>query len=193
MKTRDERQKEKIALIVILIAGVCSLTVYFHYFRNIHTVSTHLFYVPIILASLWWQRKGLYVAAFLAIFLIVISLYHMNQTFIMNIEHFLRASMFAVIGVVVSILSERMANKEKELHKEKERLKDALDKVRTLSGMFPICASCKKIRDDKGYWNQIEVYIRDYSEAEFSHGICPECASKLYPEYYKDDQFSSLR
>ena len=54
--------------------------------------------------------------------------------------------------------------------------------VKTLSGFLPICASCKKIRDDKGYWNQIEEYIRERSEAEFSHGICPDCAQKLYPE-----------
>ncbi len=63
-------------------------------------------------------------------------------------------------------------------------LQEALDRVNLLSGMLPICASCKKIRDDKGYWNQIETYIRDHSEAEFSHGICPECAQKLYPELY---------
>jgi hypothetical protein len=50
--------------------------------------------------------------------------------------------------------------------------------------MLPICASCKKIRDDKGYWKQIESYIRDHSEAEFSHGICPECAEKFYPEIF---------
>jgi nitrogen fixation/metabolism regulation signal transduction histidine kinase len=55
-------------------------------------------------------------------------------------------------------------------------------KVKTLSGFLPICASCKNIRDDNGYWNQIEEYIRDHSEAEFSHGICPDCAKKLYPE-----------
>ncbi len=60
-------------------------------------------------------------------------------------------------------------------------LREALAKVRMLSGFLPICANCKKIRDDKGYWNQIESYIRDHSEAEFSHGICPECAKKLYP------------
>lgn len=62
-------------------------------------------------------------------------------------------------------------------------LKEALTEVKTLSGFLPICASCKKIRDDKGYWNQIEAYIREHSEAEFSHGICPECARKLYPEF----------
>ena len=59
-----------------------------------------------------------------------------------------------------------------------------MDRVNLLTGMLPICASCKKIRDDKGYWNQIETYIRDHSEAEFSHGICPDCAKKLYPEFY---------
>ena len=64
-------------------------------------------------------------------------------------------------------------------------LSASLSEVKTLSGMLPICASCKKIRDDKGYWNQIECYIRDHSDAEFSHGICPECAERLYPEYCK--------
>lgn len=62
------------------------------------------------------------------------------------------------------------------------QLQDALTKIKTLRGLLPICASCKKIRDDKGYWQQIEVYIQDHSEAELSHGICPECMKKLYPD-----------
>lgn len=57
----------------------------------------------------------------------------------------------------------------------------SLDEIKILKGIIPICASCKKVRDDKGAWNQIESYIRDHSEAEFSHGICPDCISKLYP------------
>ncbi len=61
-------------------------------------------------------------------------------------------------------------------------LHDALANVNQLSGLLPICASCKKIRDDKGYWTQIEAYIRDHSEAEFSHSICPDCAEKLYAD-----------
>lgn len=65
-------------------------------------------------------------------------------------------------------------------------LQAALEKIKTLSGLIPICASCKKIRDDKGYWNQIEAYISDHSEAEFSHSVCPECAKKLYPDFYDD-------
>ncbi len=64
-------------------------------------------------------------------------------------------------------------------------MREALSKVKMLTGMLPICASCKKIRDDKGYWNQIEAYIRNHSEADFSHGICPDCAQKLYPDVRK--------
>jgi len=60
-------------------------------------------------------------------------------------------------------------------------LKQTIARVKTLGGLLPICANCKKIRDDKGYWNQLEGYIQDHSEAEFTHGICPECIEKLYP------------
>ncbi len=74
---------------------------------------------------------------------------------------------------------------EKERKKLINELQDSLQKVKMLSGLLPICASCKKIRDDEGYWSQIESYIRDRSEAQFSHSICPECAKKLYPEIYK--------
>jgi DNA-binding response OmpR family regulator len=83
----------------------------------------------------------------------------------------------------------RYAIERKRIENEKERLihelQEALAKVKLLSGFLPICASCKKIRDDKGYWNQIEAYISKHSEAEFSHGICPDCAKKLYPELYE--------
>jgi transcriptional regulator with PAS, ATPase and Fis domain len=66
-------------------------------------------------------------------------------------------------------------------------LQKALSMVKALSGLLPICASCKKIRDDKGYWNQIEAYISEHSEAEFSHGICPDCARKIYGTRYKEE------
>ncbi len=74
---------------------------------------------------------------------------------------------------------------------EEERLKlvtelqEALDNVKTLRGFIPICASCKKIRDDNGYWSQVEAYLSKHSLAEFSHSICPQCAKKIYPQFYK--------
>jgi hypothetical protein len=58
-------------------------------------------------------------------------------------------------------------------------LKQAMNKISTLRGLLPICAACKKIRDDKGYWNRIETYIMEHSDADFSHGICPDCAKEL--------------
>ncbi|MDA8091693.1 MAG: response regulator [Nitrospiraceae bacterium] len=73
----------------------------------------------------------------------------------------------------------------KRLESEKEQLifqlQKALANVRKLTGLLPICMHCKKIRDDKGYWNQLESYISEHSEAMFSHGLCPECMKKHYP------------
>lgn len=66
--------------------------------------------------------------------------------------------------------------------KDKEEMIQAHNEIRILRGCLPICASCKKIKDDSGYWNQIEEYLRDHSEVKFSHGICPDCIQRLYPE-----------
>jgi len=66
-----------------------------------------------------------------------------------------------------------------------QSLQDALAKVKLLSGLLPICANCKKIRDDKGYWSQVESYIQKHSEAEFSHSMCPDCFKKWYPDLAK--------
>jgi hypothetical protein len=73
----------------------------------------------------------------------------------------------------------------KNLETANNSLQEALTNIKTLSGLLPICASCKKIRDDNGYWNQIELYIKDHSDVNFSHSLCPDCAKKMYPEIYK--------
>ncbi|MDY6952611.1 MAG: hypothetical protein SWE60_13955 [Thermodesulfobacteriota bacterium] len=76
----------------------------------------------------------------------------------------------------------RRKEAERERDRVIEELQKALSEVKTLRGLIPICAQCKSIRDDKGYWNRIEGYIQEHSDAEFSHSICPECARKLYPD-----------
>jgi PAS domain S-box-containing protein len=91
----------------------------------------------------------------------------------------------SIIVIMNDITGRKKA--EEALINERDKLQDALAKVKTLSGMLPICSNCKKIRDDKGYWNQIESYIAKHTEVDFSHSICPECAKKLYPDYYKGD------
>ena len=86
------------------------------------------------------------------------------------------------ISVEMALWKHQMEESRRELTLE---LQEALAKVKMLSGLLPICASCKNIRNDEGYWEQIEVYIRDHSEAEFSHGICPECENELYASINK--------
>ncbi len=91
-----------------------------------------------------------------------------------------RGSFLGTQGIARDITTRKQIEEERE--KLISRLQEALDNIKTLKGLLPICAGCKKIRDDKGYWNQIESYIRDHSDAEFSHSICPECAEKMYSD-----------
>ena len=86
-----------------------------------------------------------------------------------------------VIGLYYGTIKQANLAKEKLILD----LQDALSEVKKLSGMLPICSSCKKIRDDEGYWQQIEEYIRNHSEADFTHGICNDCVKELYPEFYQ--------
>jgi len=93
-------------------------------------------------------------------------------------------------NVVATLSSGTDITKRKLMEAEREKiiseLQESLTNIKILRGLLPICSSCKKIRDDKGYWNMLEVYIRDHSEADFSHGLCPDCIKRLYPEFYKD-------
>jgi PAS domain S-box-containing protein len=86
----------------------------------------------------------------------------------------------------------RDITRRRKAEQERERLiselQDALAQVRTLRGLLPICANCKRIRDDQGYWRGVEEYVAEHSDADFTHGICPDCARKLYPELFEDEK-----
>ena len=92
------------------------------------------------------------------------------------------------VSAVVCISKDITDRKRAEAERERtiRDLQRALAQVRTLSGLLPICSGCKKIRDDQGYWQQIESYIRDHSEADFSHGVCPDCTERLYPDLNRE-------
>lgn len=81
---------------------------------------------------------------------------------------------------------DRRKNRELELRRSNEELQKALREVKVLRGLIPICASCKKIRNDGGFWQQLEEYLSEHSEAEFSHGLCQPCIKRLYPGVYQD-------
>ena len=83
-------------------------------------------------------------------------------------------------------LYEKAERDRMQLEQLNGQLEATLKEVKELSGLLPICSSCKKIRDDKGYWNQLEDYFSNRSNVDFSHSICPECAKRLYPEYYEE-------
>lgn len=92
---------------------------------------------------------------------------------------------FGFMAMAGSGYARRMDAANKSLAETNSRLQEALDNVKTLSGLLPICAHCKKIRDDQGYWQQIEGYLREHTDADFTHGICPACAHELYGDYIK--------
>jgi uncharacterized small protein (DUF1192 family) len=91
--------------------------------------------------------------------------------------------LFFVTAAAITIYSvHALSQTIATLDEERNRLEALLSKVKTLRGLIPICANCKKIRNDKGYWSQIEAYISEHSDANFSHGICPECAKEIYAD-----------
>lgn len=116
-------------------------------------------------------------------------------------------AMWISIGIALSffivgffVLQAQVRSKTKDLRRtlgEKEalikELRDALDKVKRLDGLIPICANCKKIRNDTGYWEQVESYVRERSDARFSHGICPECAKQLYGDILDQSALNDMR
>jgi PAS domain S-box-containing protein len=89
-----------------------------------------------------------------------------------------------VMGVSRDISNRKWLEEDKQ--KLLNRLQESLSQVKTLGGLLPICASCKKIRDDSGYWQQVESYIQKHTDATFTHGVCPDCFSKLYPDIHPE-------
>lgn len=100
-----------------------------------------------------------------------------------SVSDFFQDQSHYIITFVRDITERKKNEEERELLIRE--LQEAIANIKTLSGLLPICSSCKKIRDDKGYWNQLETYIEKHSDADFTHGICPDCALRLYPEDFE--------
>jgi len=119
------------------------------------------------------------------VFTFYVSVYGLSNL----IGHFLKIiSFYLVYRAIIKagftkpykLVFRNLKKREEELRKERDKLKTALDEINILRGLLPICANCKKILDDKGYWNQLESYFEQYSEVSFSHSLCPECSDNLY-------------
>jgi phosphoserine phosphatase RsbU/P len=87
----------------------------------------------------------------------------------------------------------RMIEMRFELNEKVKQLKQALAEVRTLKGIVPICANCKNVRDDQGYWNRVESYLNEHTEADFTHAVCPDCMKRLYPQFDIDSEVKDVK
>ena len=178
---RQDINAALIGTIVLLGAGVFVLDFFYPL-----GVAIGALYTPLVLITLWSaSRRFTLIVTVGASILTVAGLFY---------PIYGAADWLAVTNRVLSLITIWVAAILVLLHKqaEKERdvlvrqLQDALANIKTLHGLLPICSSCKKIRDDHGYWNQVETYIGAHSDVEFTHGLCPECIEKLYPDYHRD-------
>jgi hypothetical protein len=113
-----------------------------------------------------------------------INIDHEPEDLTERVEYIITSSVFVLIALIVPLWI--IIRDVSKLERTTANLQKALDNIKTLEGLLPICASCKNIRNDNGYWQQVEVYIRQHSKVKFSHSICPECAHQLYPELYHE-------
>jgi hypothetical protein len=103
------------------------------------------------------------------------------------------------LGMIISYAMERASRREfllsNELTAERDkqtalsvRLRESLEEIKTLRGILPICSNCKKIRDDDGYWQRVDVYLEEHTHAEITHGLCSDCIETLYPDLFGENQ-----
>ena len=178
------RQDINAALIgttILLAVGIFVLD-----FFNPLGVAIGALYAPLVLITLWSSsRRFTQIVTVGVSILTVVGLFY---------PLYGAADWLAVINRALSLITIWVAailvllykHAEEERNTLVRQLQDALANIKTMRGLLPICAWCKKIRDDHGYWNQLEAYIGAHSDAEFSHGLCPECAQKLRLDYYAD-------
>lgn len=143
-----------------------------------------LIVIPMVVFYLFGTREGLTWMAVIVIPSAVLILFPDTFNSYIYSTHFRIALFIAIIlSLILSYFLESLrAYFSSRLEKQNMELQKALSDIKKLSGLLPICCHCKKIRDDNGYWNQIESYIHEHSEAEFTHGICQECAKRYYPD-----------
>lgn len=126
-----------------------------------------------------------FLAVFISVSITVISILIVYDASVLPFGIALSMLLPGTIAPIIAYFFFRLLAQVEQARREKElailELQDALANVKRLSGLLPICASCKKIRDDEGYWHQVEIYIHTHTEADFSHSICPDCVQTLYP------------
>lgn len=141
-------------------------------------------YVTLVLISIWSPHRHftIFTAVCCTLLTSIGLLYPWQEgSMWLDLPNRLMAIFTIWATALLTILRKQAEERREKAVAEREK---ALEDIKVLRGFLPICASCKKIRDDQGYWSLIEDYIITHSEADFSHGMCPSCARELYPELY---------
>jgi len=188
------------SVLLMLVRGIRKLLMWYHMFALLLFIEASAsFLLSRPWNHMWWLAHAISAAGFFVLGYAVMRAQQTSGSFstiYTEVELYatLRARTEELAAANLQLkengrqLSDALEERNREA-KEKGRLirdlEEALAKVRTLSGLLPVCASCKNIRDDQGYWTQMEAYISEHSEAAFSHSMCPPCAQKLYPEVYR--------
>jgi len=167
---------------VALLCIVSSLSIFFVDRVTPRETAEACFYVIVVFISLWEETEefSIGVATHCSL-LTILGFFVSSPTGSLEIAISNRfIALFLIWSTTVLIVQrKKLIRQRNTVLKEKE---DALAQIKVLGGLLPICSSCKKIRDDKGYWTHVEAYIAEYSEAKFTHGLCEGCIQKLYPQ-----------
>lgn len=198
------RQKAIFILILYTVGGLAGV-----FSLGILAATTTIIPAAAVIFSICYSRRStyLYILGLMAIYTVIAILF-CSKTIVFQydadmlltsyshwIPYIINTALFCTVSCVAILnyrerteaLIDEVCQQRDALKGTNAQLEQALSEVKTLSGLLPICASCKKIRDDQGYWNRIEAYIENRTDAYFSHGICTECQEKLYghTEWYK--------
>ena len=189
----DSGSREKTLLVLYPACGVLLVLIFLLDLSTPPGVAVGVLYAVVVLLSLWTPRsKAPLIFASVCSFLIIGVIFYKPAVPEMYKVLFNRGIALFVVWTtaILGIKRNKIEQQRKMILIEREK---ALQEVKILRGFLPICASCKKIRDDNGYWTQIEGYIKDHSEADFTHGICPDCVEKLYPDFFNASDFSKKK
>lgn len=177
-------RKSKSFIINIALAMLC-LVGLIDYATGYEFAFSLFYLLPIILVSWFVSRKAGMLFSLMSSLIIFVADYFAGKSFMPPFAELWNLSIHFCFFIIIAFLITLLKSEFDEHMRLIVAQKVSLNEIKVLSGMLPICASCKNIRDDKGYWNQIETYISEHSEVQFSHSVCPNCMEKLYPEIYK--------
>ena len=182
-----DKLKSKSQLTVFVYAFLLNIIIGYIDYVTGYDLGISAFYLAPIGLVVWFMHSrksaGIYMAIITSITVTASNLLAGQMLRYYAVEIWNTVVHFAFFAISALLIYEVKSSLEKR-EKLISELQQTLEQVKTLSGLLPMCSSCKKIRDDKGYWSQVEVYIIEHSEAMVSHGICPECAQRLYPTLY---------